>query len=141
MTTRGVLCNNPMNLMMSEKLWQGEVRPTLDPQERLCTFDSMENGVRGGVKTLMTYYRVHGLKTVSQMIHRYAPPVENNTCAYTDAVCEKMGVQPDELLHMEDRKTVEDLVGAIIHHEQGYDCCTPDEIEAGTTRALGLEKY
>lgn len=139
--TRGIDCNNPMNIMMSDKKWQGEIRPTRDPQERLCTFDCMENGVRAGAKTLITYYRVHGLKTVRQILNRYAPPEENNTAAYIDAVCERIGVQPDELLYMEKRDTVDDLVGAIIHHEQGTDCCTEEQIFGGVDRALALEKY
>lgn len=139
--TRGIDCKNPMNIMMSDKAWQGEVRPTTDPEGRLCTFDCMEDGIRAGVKTLLTYYRVHGLKTVHQILSRYAPSSENNTEAYADDVCERIGAQPDETLNMEDKSETTLIVKALIHHEQGVDCCTDDQIADGINRAYHQEQY
>lgn len=135
--TRGILCKNPMNIMTSGIPWQGEIRPTTDPQGRLCTFDCMEDGVRAGTKTLLTYYHIHNLKTINEIINRFSPPEENNTAAYVDAVSEQMGLQPDEQLDMSDRNIVEDLITAIIMHEQGFNCCTKEQIENGIN--LGMK--
>lgn len=129
--TRGLTCNNPMNIMMTQKLWQGEIRPTLDPEHRLCTFDSMQSGIRAGTKVLLAYYRLHGLKTIHTILSRYAPSSENNTEAYADDVCRRIGAQPDEEINLEDQGEMVALVKAMIHHEQGVDCCSDDEIVSG----------
>lgn len=81
---RSIRNNNPLNLRVSSDKWQGQ---TFRPDEReFCVFTTMAYGFRAAFKTLHTYYHKHHLKTLSSILWRWAPPVENNTCNYCHAV-------------------------------------------------------
>lgn len=53
------------------------------------------------------------------MISRWAPPSENRTQAYIDAVCRMTGLSPDEPLDTRDRATMVPLAAAISRVENG----------------------
>lgn len=113
--TRGLRNNNPGNLDKGQA-WKG-----LDPDgndERFCTFKNMEYGCRALLKTLITYHKVHGLNTVTEIINRWAPPVENNTVSYINSVSNALTVLPDDKLDFT-RNTYIKLGKAIAHHENG----------------------
>jgi hypothetical protein len=52
------------------------------------------------------------------LIYVYAPPSENNTEAYINAVASKVGISPDAKLNWEAHKIP--LMLAIFKHENGY---------------------
>ena len=146
--TRGIDCKNPLNLMSSPQFtWKGEQKPTSDPAKRLCTFDTMEDGIRAGCVNLLSYYLQDGCETVRQIINRYAPtnlsfdvvgetPDNNNTAEYIAFMADRIGVDPDAPINMTARATLLAWVAAQIHFEQGSDCCTPEQIAAGVDAAL-----
>ena len=108
--------NNPGNLRSSKGFkWQGEV----GDNKGYCVFDTMNNGVRALAKNLLTYQRRYGLRTVKDIITRWAPPNENNTDSYIAYVSQKMCVGPEDIIDLNDLDTLEDLVNAIIWHENG----------------------
>jgi len=74
--------------------------------------------VRALAKVLLTYRSTHGLKTVAQIIGRYAPPVENDTNAYVGAVARRLGVSVNEALELDEAVLIQ-MVKAIIQHENG----------------------
>jgi hypothetical protein len=45
--------------------------------------------------------------TLSQVIHRFAPPSENNTAAYISGVCERTGLTPETIVTEELLETPE----------------------------------
>lgn len=127
---RGVRNNNPGNIRhVRGTKWQGAVAEWRDPE--FVTFVSAEMGVRALVRTLLTYYKQHQLKTVRGIINRWAPPnghangrsYKQNTAAYVDAVARDLGralgetINVDAVLDVDSYRIMRPLVVAIIAHE------------------------
>ncbi|MCC4600297.1 structural protein P5 [Xanthomonas melonis] len=118
---RGVRNNNPGNIDRTSTVWQGEDRSAsaLARESRFAVFDTPEYGFRALVKTLLTYQRKHGLRTVRGIINRWAPPVENDTGAYARQVATALGVDVDQRINVEAPATAFQLAKAIAKHENG----------------------
>lgn len=113
--TRGWRNNNPFNLRKSSDRWQGLAREQTDPA--FFQFESLDYGIRAGLIVLRNYYARYGLDTVRGIIHRFAPPSENNTDAYVAHVARQLGVDPDERIDVPAR--LGELGAAIMKHENG----------------------
>lgn len=84
MSTRGIRNNNPANIRKG-CCWKGLVEWPTDKQ--FCQFTTMTWGVRALLLTLHTYVVRHKLRTISQLISRWAPPQDgNNTRRYIQFV-------------------------------------------------------
>ncbi|TFF13750.1 structural protein [Pseudomonas sp. BCA14] len=135
--TRGVRNRNPGNIDYNPaNQWQGQLKPDPSVEKRFARFDSPENGIRALGKTLLTYQRKYGLKTVKAIISRWAPSAENDTAAYVRAVEMSTGTQPGAEIDLTTPKVMTGFIKAIIHHENaGY--AYPDAVLAeGVRRAL-----
>lgn len=123
--TRGVRNNNPGNIERGED-WQGlasisQMTPAQKKETRFAVFSDPVYGIRALAKLLMNYQAKYGLNTVHKMINRWAPPVENDTGAYVNAVAKAAGVAPDAVVSMRTYSTARGIVDAIIAHENaGY---------------------
>ena len=115
--SRGLKNCNPGNIRQSKGRYKGEVRPSRDPAFK--QFESLAWGYRAIFVLLDTYRTRHGLRTIAQMITRWAPPSENRTDAYIRAVAESTGIGPDEPLDTRDRKTMVPVAAAISRVENG----------------------
>jgi len=149
-TSRGFLNNNPGNVDRSADVWQGEIRDPADPRltdfqrnelvkGRFAVFAEPRPGIRMLAKTLFAYRDRLGHRTVRRIINTWAPPVENDTGAYVNAVAARVGVSPDAELNLNDFKTMKALVSAIIIHECGGMPYAGTEIDDGLMMA-GLVK-
>lgn len=137
--TRGFLNNNPGNLDRSSPPWNGEVRDvaqcTNDVQRmelthgRFCVFVDAEHGIRAMAKNLRAYHDRLGCRSVRDYINRWAPPNENNTQAYIEAVAAKLAVLPDAPIALELAMPL--LIDAIIRVECGGMPYEPAVIETG----------
>lgn len=88
----------------------------------------------------MSYQR-QGIDTVSEIINRWAPPTDkNDTMSYIKAVCEQLGVSADEPLDASNPDTLKALCAAIIHHENGSQPYSDQQLTAGVSAALGLSQ-
>lgn len=127
--TRGERNNNPGNIRSVPGIsWLGQIA---GKDQSFATFDSSENGIRALVKLLRNYQRVHGLKTVRQIIARYAPPADNNnTSAYSRAVASALGVGEDAEIDLSNNATMTAMVAAIIRHENGRNIYQMSQIGA-----------
>jgi hypothetical protein len=130
---RGLRNRNPGNLRGGETKWQGEVGRDKDG---FCIFATDELGLRACARLLVNYHRKYELNTVSEIIHRWAPPSENNTVAYVAAVAADMVVGPQVPLNMEDPAVICNLVRAIVKHENGKQPYTPSQIATGVRMAF-----
>lgn len=133
---RGERNNNPGNIRISSSAWLGKIPVEQNTDGAFEQFDTVENGIRALGKLLLGYASKYGLRTVRSIINRYAPPTENVTSAYVDAVANSLGVSPDDPLSINDPATLFALTKAIIRHENGrvkYDDAT---IREGVNRAL-----
>lgn len=128
MEPRGIRNRNPGNIRKSETAWRGLAPVQSDPD--FCVFLTMQMGVRATAINILHYVNLHGLKTVRQIITRWAPPSENDTAAYIANVSRIMGVDPDhELRLMGDAVELEELCAAIFRHENGEDIEPLDLLE------------
>lgn len=129
--TRGERNNNPGNIRHGND-WRGEVAGNDAAFE---SFATPEDGIRALAVVLKNYQRNYGLRTVRQIINRYAPPVENLTGAYAAAVARSMGITVDQTIDLSDAGILTALVNAIIHHENGRNIYSAATVAAGVARA------
>ena len=106
---RGIRNNNPLNIRLSSDKWQGQIngKGNIDGNSSLsseraggeavfCVFSSMEYGWRAAFVILCkTYYGKYKLRTIRDIVTRWAPPKENNTPAYIRHVSDYTGIGPD----------------------------------------------
>lgn len=75
MSTRGIRNNNPANIRRGCN-WIGLVSMPTD--KKFCQFVSITFGVRALLITLRTYVVKYKLRTIPQIIERWAPPSDGN---------------------------------------------------------------
>jgi hypothetical protein len=131
-TPRGIRNHNPGNIRRSSDPWQGLAERQGDVE--FFTFKSPIYGIRALARTLITYQDKHGLRTIRQIIGRWAPPVENNTNAYVRAVADATDLDADQMLDLHNFDYLFPLTKAIIKHENGQQ----PYIDAQITKALVL---
>ena len=68
---RGQRNNNPMNIVGGPNKWQGMAKGQTDKQ--FVQFETMTMGVRAAMVILTKYHRDYNLKTVPEIVHRWAP--------------------------------------------------------------------
>lgn len=86
---RGIRNNNPLNIRLTATRWVGMRANQTD--KGFCQYNSMAYGWRAAFMLLFFYYYKHGLKTVRDIISRWAPPSDgNNTEAYISRVVKQM---------------------------------------------------
>lgn len=118
--SRGIRNHNPGNIDFNPKNnWSGLLPPDPAIENRYCRFVSPVYGIRAIMKLLKTYQHQYGLKTITDLIHRWAPEGENNTAAYIQHVAELLKISPNDELNLDDKATMIKLTKAIIQHENG----------------------
>ena len=135
---RGVRNKNPGNIRKGND-WQGLVLNGDDPA--FDQFISPEMGFRALARVLLSYQRKHGLKTVRQIIARWAPPNENQTDMYIRFVATSLGVTPDQEIELTRHKLFV-IAKAIARKENGRqpdggDWFTDAQVLKGIDLALG----
>lgn len=87
---RGIRNNNPCNIRWGP-MFQGidQTVPRKDPD--FIVFTSLSMGLRAVGIILRNYERLDHCSTLSEIIARWAPPIENDTDAYLRDVCKFMG--------------------------------------------------
>jgi hypothetical protein len=129
---RGIRNNNPGNIRRNRDPWQGLAERQGDVE--FFTFKTPIYGIRALARTLITYQDKHDLRSIRQIISRWAPPVENNTNAYVRAVVADTGLDADQPLDLHCFDHLLPLTKAIIYHENGQQPYTDTQI----TKALVL---
>jgi hypothetical protein len=121
MIPRNVRDNNPGNINAGQP-WQGQMpsdqmTPEQRAETRFAVFQTPAWGFRALIRDLNAYIQIHGLRTVRQIITRYAPDTENNTNAYVLDTAARLRVKPDDPLPWPE--SARDLAKAITTHETG----------------------
>jgi len=130
---RGFRNNNPFNIRKTGINWQGEV-PGED--SAFESFESPEMGIRAGLKNMDTHQRKYGITKLGDLIDRHAPPVENDTNSYIDAVSRETGLAPDAEVDLQNPEIATALARAITRHENGQ--VYGDEVfQGGVARFAG----
>lgn len=133
---RGIRLNNPGNIEKGDP-WQGLADDqSVDP--RFCAFKSPEWGIRAIARILITYQDRHGLKTIKDMIGRWAPPHENPTLSYAYFVAERAGCGVNAPVKVTDYNVCRALIEGIIRFENGPPPAGGEWYDAATINR-GLE--
>jgi len=103
--------NNPGNIR-----YNPDIQGVIGNDNGFSEFDSLANGIRAIWVVLNTYRNSYGLKTIRQIINRYAPGSENNTALYISNVSSWTGISADKELSISDYPV---LIAAIIRQEIG----------------------
>jgi len=123
-TPRGIRNHNPGNIRWGDP-WQGLVVKAKRTDTAFCQFSNAAYGIRALARTLITYQDKYGIRTIRDIVTRWAPPAENDTSAYIDAVAQRMRIpvqhdeKPDMPLDMHHYEDLCAVVEAIIRVENG----------------------
>jgi len=123
-TPRGIRNHNPGNIRWGDP-WQGLVPKAKRTDTAFCQFVNAAYGIRALARTLITYQDKYGIRTIRDIVTRWAPPSENNTNAYIDAVAQRVRIplqhddKPDMPLDMHHYEDLRAVVEAIIRIENG----------------------
>ncbi|MFI3241771.1 MAG: structural protein [Alphaproteobacteria bacterium] len=123
---RGIRNNNPGNIRHGAN-WIGLEPNSKELDKSFCVFKSPVYGIRALAKVLLNYQRLYKINTIRGIINRYAPPNENNTDSYINAVANQLGIGADDLIDIKEPCILVVLIKAIIRHENGvqpYDTQT-----------------
>jgi len=131
-TPRGLRNNNAGNIRHGDK-WQGMAALQLDPS--FITFTNEKFGIRAMARVLSNYRDRHGLVTVSGIISRWAPSVENDTDSYVNQVSRALGVSANTVIDTRNADVMELLIAAIIKHENGQQPYSAELIKEGIALA------
>jgi len=115
---RGIRNNNPGNIRWADE-WQGLVPTSQRTDKSFCQFIKPEYGIRAMIVVLRNYQSKYGLRTITGMIKRWAPPNENNTQAYINIVAQATSTGVNEPIDLTDSRKLFSLLKAIIQHENG----------------------
>lgn len=126
--TRRLRNNNPLNIRLGGDRWQGEVVPSQD--RAFKQFSTMAWGYRAAFKLLNNYRRLHGCRNLADFIERWAPPSENDTHAYIDAVAKRARISDLTQIDTQDGDLMCRIVAAMSRVENGVDA-DMDQIEEG----------
>lgn len=129
--TRGERNFNPGNIRrVAGVIWDGEAADQ-SSDDAFVVFTDPIYGIRAIVRIMLSYAR-EGLNTVQKIIDRWAPPNENNSLAYVNAVCTECSVEPTDTIDVS--ITMPLLIKGIIQHENGEMIYSDVQIDT----AIGL---
>lgn len=125
--SRGLRNNNPGNIRHNGDVWQGEAAGS---DKAFKTFKNMAYGYRAMFVTLQTYQKKYGLKTIRQMVSRWAPEIENDTNNYVNRVSEWSLIGADIQVTATHKDVMVPIVAAMSRMENGVPAVM-SEVEAG----------
>ena len=133
MTARGIRNNNPGNIRHGASKWVGMAPEQTDSE--YVQFTESKYGIRAMAKLLRNYQTRYNLNTIYSLVSRWAPPDENITAAYIEAVSQRTGFPKALYLDLQDNANLVPLMNAMIHHENGSVPYSTDELKAGIALA------
>ena len=134
--TRGIRNNNPGNLRRTNDPWQGLAEKQTDKD--FFVFKNVTYGIRALARILINYQDKSHLRTIRDIIRRFAPASENNTSAYVESVSKRTGFDINQRLDMHNYDHLFPLIDAIILHENGQQPYADSQLIKGLVLA-GVE--
>lgn len=128
----GLRNNNPGNLRAAPN--------TSGRNGGFVQFPTAHDGLAALARQLQLYAD-RGNNTLSGILHTYAPSGENNTQAYIRSVSDSTGYQPREKLDMHNPGVLQQVMAAIIHHENGAQPYSASEISQGIHTSINDERW
>jgi len=114
---RGIRNNNPLNIRRTDDAWKGLAATQSD--DAFFSFEQPKWGIRAAARILQVYQEVHGLRTLAEIVDRWAPPAENDTASYITAVSIWADIEPHAVIDVTDYDTAHRLLRAMVRMENG----------------------
>lgn len=134
---RNVRNNNPGNIRVTGDNWDG----ASGDDGKFVKFDSPEMGARAMAKILNNYQSKYGLRTIKDIVSRWAPAGDNNDPdAYANYVANKIGIKSmDDVDFAKNPELQAKVMRHMIDFEggKGSGYFTPDVIRSGVQLASG----
>lgn len=106
---------NPLNIRYNKNnRWLGQT----GNHKGFCRFSRLEYGIRAAIILLKNYYFNYNLRSISSIIKRYAPSIENDTDAYIAFVSHETKLGSDSVLNLFD--ILYKVLPAMSKFESGY---------------------
>lgn len=121
---RGLRNNNPLNIRKNPDVFQGERTPSGDTAFK--QFKTMAYGYRAALRVIGNYYRLYHLRTIRQVIGRWAPENENNTDSYVHLVSSYSGIPADDPIDITNREMMVRIVAGMSKVENGREADMSD---------------
>lgn len=115
---RGVRNNNPGNLRISSNNWDGKLPKDQNTDGEFEQFVTWIHGLRAMTKLIVNYIN-GGYDTLTKIINRYAPPVENKTNGYINFVVKETGLLPNQPIDATDKIVMRKIIKAMVKMENG----------------------
>lgn len=131
--------NNPGNILWGDHdEWRGLVLTSHRTDPDYCEFTHAKYGIRAMALVLLKQSRKHNLKTVEQIVSKWAQNAcELTSPAYTFYVAHQNAWTIDQELNLKDVETLMGLVRAIISVENGSCPYAESLLKQGVLLALG----
>lgn len=118
---RGFRNNNPLNIRKGSN-WKG--LSSVQADKSFCVFTSMRYGIRAAIYLLLKYYNKYNLRTLYEIISRWAPNCENDTWNYCKLVALQLNIPMKYIPTLDlnlpyDIERLYDLLSAMIYVENG----------------------
>jgi len=116
----GLRNNNPGNLIKSNQNWQGKIPHSQNTDKRFEQFYRLVDGLRA----MMVQLRgdiLKGKNTLTALIHKYAPPHENDTTAYINSVAKNIEIEANQPITFLDKSLLLKITKAMVRVENGKD--------------------
>ena len=142
----GIRNNNYLNVKNGADPWQDAGGKAAGTDERgHAVFSDPAYGVRAGIVLLRTYFFKHNLRTIAEILSRWAPASDtvgslpgappNSPAEYTSFVASRVGIKPNDKLDIfkEDRTVgniarLRALFAAMAEYEVGNGFRVPEEV-------------
>ncbi|MBQ9363973.1 MAG: structural protein P5 [Bacteroidaceae bacterium] len=132
---RGLRNHNPLNIRKSATKWQGMAERQDDVA--FVSFVSNAWGYRAAFRVLRTYMVNYGLRSIEDIVSRWAPPKENHTRAYIDTVSRLSGIGSLVNLYITNKEDMVKVVMTMAQVENGVEA-NKWEVEEGYRLAFGF---
>lgn len=129
---RGIRNNNPLNIIHSKYVWQGQSTKQEDPN--FVQFKTMEYGIRAAV-TLLKAYNRRGVRTIADIVRRWCP--DETAESYIRNVCRLTGMSRNQVIDINHETQVISLLDAMIKVECANYEVDKDILIAGYRLAFG----
>jgi len=110
----------------------------IQPDQSFVTFRLPEWGIRAIMMILRAYRDRYFIRTIREVVHRWAPPSENQTEIYVQAVSHRVGISPDKNVDLMEPTILFPLVAAIIYFENGQMPYNADTLREAAILANAL---
>ncbi|MDN4754443.1 structural protein P5 [Porphyromonadaceae bacterium W3.11] len=126
---RGIRNNNPGNLRVNHaNKWRGKITGSAKKDKSFEEFETLHYGYRALLILLCTYITRYNLRTLRQVLTRYAPPNENNTERYITSASTLSGIPLGQYLKANDKERICRLAYAISRVENGVYVGTMNDV-------------